>query len=433
MEVWQLALILGGGLLLFLLLGIPVPFALGIITIIGTFLVWENPLGGLMGIISQASHQSTNFLLLAVPLFILMAELLLSSGISGDVFEALSRWVGRIPGGLALATLIMGGGFAAVTGSSLANAAIMGRVSIPEMLKRDYSKRLAGGCVATGGTLGILIPPSIPMIFYALFAEVSVGKMFMAGFIPGAILICFFGIYIMVHSILKPSIAPYRPKFHFKGAVGTSYKLIPLIALVIFMLYSFYTGVATPTEVAGLGAFVSLVIALAYRRLNWSRLKDGLFSTVRTTLMLMWILIAAIAFGQVLTYAGILHWVTQWVAGLSVSPIIVIIAIFFFLLVIGCVLETGTIIMVIGPLLISIAQAIGFDLIWFGVFFVINLEMALVTPPVGFNLFVMKGIAPDIPMGDIYRGVLPFVLCLVIGLALVVIFPQIALWLPGRM
>ncbi|MFC1967359.1 TRAP transporter large permease [Chloroflexota bacterium] len=434
MEWWVLGIILFAGMLFLLFLGINIPFGLGFVAIIGIFLVWDNPVLGLMVIANEAYHRGTSFLMMAVPMFVLMAEIIMVAGFNRDAYDALSRFLCRLPGGLAVATTVLSALFAALTGSSVANAAITGRVAIEEMERHGYNNGLAGGVVVAGGVLGILIPPSIPMIFYALFSEESVNALFISGIVPAILGVTLMVIYIVTFAKLRPALVPPLPACSLKEAVKTSYKVIPLVLLIFFMIVAFYFGIASPTEIGGVAAFMALLITIVYRRLNsWEKFKLGLQAAVKTVIMLMWILVGALAFGTVLAYGGIAENLVDWVAGLPLSPFMILVGINIFLIVLGCVLETGAIMMVVWPLLIGIAESLGFNLIWFAVILVIQMEVAQITPPVGIVLFAMKGIAPNISVGDLYRGVLPFVGILILVVVLVIAFPQIALWLPSTM
>lgn len=433
MEWWVAGLSLFLGMFLLLFLGINIPFSLGIVSVIGIIVVWNNPIAGFIVVANEAYHRGTNFLFLAVPMFILLAEVIVAARFSEDAYDAVCRFLCRVPGSLSVATVALSAVFAALTGSSLANAVIVGRVAIGEMTRYKYAKSLAAGVVAAGGTLGILIPPSIPMIFYGFFSEESIAKLFMAGVVPGIMISLMFASYVIIRVKLNPQLAPPVPTVGFVEAMKKSYKIFPVIGLILFMFAGFYFGLATPTEIAGVGAFVAFLIAITYRRLKWQGLKAAGISTAKTTAMLMWILIGALAFGTVLAYAKFPQNLTKLVVELPLSPMVILFAINVFLLVMGCILETGAIMMIIWPLLIAVAKALGFDLIWFAVILVIQMELGQITPPVGLILFAMPSIAPDIRIQEVYRGIAPFVFLLIVAIGIIIIFPQIALWLPSLM
>jgi tripartite ATP-independent transporter DctM subunit len=376
----------------------------------------------------------TNFALVAVPLFILIAEVLMFSGASSDGFDFFSRWLGWLPGGLAVSTVWLSALFASVLGSSTGNTAIVGLVATPEMLKRGYNKSLATGCVAAGGALGVLIPPSILFILYGILAEVSIGKLFIGGIIPGLILTGLFSIYIIIRAAKNPDIAPSLKGVTWRERWASLWKVWAILGLALIMLIAIYGGFATPSEVAGIGALIAIIISLAYKRLKWSNLKPALLHTTRTTCMIIWILVAASSFGYVLTYLGLPQKLMEFIFRLGLPPIMIILGINFILFVLGCIMDPGAIILVTTPIFIPIIKQLGIDPLWFGVMFVVNMEMAEITPPFGFNLFVMKAVVPkDVTMGDIIRGAAPFIILQAIGLALVIIFPDLALWLPSTM
>ncbi len=430
MEWWLLCLLLFGGMLVLMFLGMNIPFSLGIMAVIGIFVTFRQPTAGFVIVINEAYLRGTSFLILGVPLFILLSEIILAAGISKDAYESMSRLFCRVPGSLGVATTSMATMFAALTGSSLANAAIIGRVAVPEMTRHGYDKGLAAGVVVGGGALGILIPPSLPMIFYAMFSEESVSKLFMAGLIPGLVASLMMILYVVTLAKLKPAMAPAGNRVRFSDAMRTSYRLIPLAILIVTMFGAFYFGVATTTEIGAVAAFIAFLIGLAYKRLGWQNVKQACIAAGRTTVMIMWILIPALAFGTVLAYGKVTQNLAQWVIDLPVSPTMILIAINVLLFILGCILETGAIQMVIWPILIVVAQALGFNLIWFAVILLIQMEIGQITPPVAIILFAMKAIAPDIPLKDIYRGVIPYVIILLAVVILVMVFPQLALWLP---
>lgn len=429
MEEWAVELIALGGLIVLIFANMPVCLALGFTTLVLVLLVWPE---GLYSILAIAIAQSSNFLLSAVPLFILMAEFILLSGVSEGLYRMAYRWVGRLPGGLGIASTITCGIMASCTGSSPACEAMVGLIAVPEMRKYNYSNSLSAGTICAAGTLGILIPPSIPFVLYGYLNEVSVGKLFIAGVLPGILMVSLFSLYIVISSTLRPETAPRGLHFSWKEKLTSLYGILPILVLIFLVLASIYLGWATPTEAAGLGCLGSLVIALAFRKLTLSKLKNALLGTVRTTAMIFWIILTGVALGTVLNYAGVYEHLTGILITWA-SPWVVLSAILLFLLVVGCFLETATLIVVVSPLVAPIAAGVGFDPIWFAVVFVIMIEVALITPPVGFNLFVMKGIAPDISMGEIYRGSIPFAGVAMLEIALITIFPQIVLFLVQAM
>ena len=375
-----------------------------------------------------------SFGLVAVPLFIFMAEMILVSGAAKDAFEALDKWISALPAGLAIASQVACTLFAAVCGASTATTAVIGGMAVPEMINRGYDKRLATGSIAAGGALGVLIPPSILLIIYGIIAEVSIGQLFIAGILPGILLTLLRIGYFVARVVIDPSSAPQERVVSWNARWRALWKILPLVLLAVFMFGSLYTGLATPTEVAGVGCFASLIIAAAYRRLNWACLKEAFERTARTTCFIIWILVAASAFGYVLSFLQVPQQLVSWSSSLQVSPYVILIAVNLLLFALGCIMDPAAIIMVTVPMLAPLMQELGFDLVWFGVMFVVNMELAEITPPLGLNLYVMKAVAPPgVTLNDIIIGSVPFMVLDIVGLALVVLFPWLVLWLPSTM
>ena len=416
-----------------LIIGVPVGFALTGIAMLGTIFAWG--VSGLYQVVSTTYSDATSFILIAIPLFILMANFLERSGLADDLYEIIYRWSGGLRGGLAIGTVVICAIFGAMSGVSSVATVTMGMIALPAMFKRDYNKNMVLGSIMAGGALGILIPPSIIMIIYAGIAEVSVGKLFMAGVVPGILLSLLFIGYIGIRCFFNPQMGPpVSEKYTVKEKLQSLKGIILPILLVLFVLGSIYKGIATPTEAAGIGAFGALLCMIIYKRFSFENLKSALLSTVKLNAMVMWIIIGAACFTHYLAFIGVQDAVQEMVLGLNISNwwiLIFIQALFFFC---GMILEPAAIITLLGPILIPIVHALGFDLLWFGVLFVINMTMGYLTPPFGFNLFILKGVAPkSVTMGDLYRSVIPFCILQAIGLALVMLFPEIALWLPGHM
>ena len=293
---------------------------------------------------------------------------------------------------------------------------------------------MATGSVAAGGALGVLIPPSLLLIIYGILAEVSIGQLFIGGIIPGIILALLRVVYFLVRCSINPSLGPAAKDVSWNDRFASFWKILPLSSLAMFMLVALYTGIATPTEIAGLGAFIAVIICLAYRRLNLRLLNESVLRTTRTTCFIVFILVGATAFGNVLTYANIPQQLVTWVTSLEMSRYAVLAIVNFLLVVLGCLMDPGAIIMITVPLLAPLMESLGFDLVWFGVMFVVNMELAEITPPLGLNLFVMKAVAPpEVSSNDIIRGSIPFMVLDIVGLVLVIIFPSLILWLPSKM
>ena len=428
-----------GALLILLLFvcfaaGLEVALALGLVGVIG--LVWLKGWQIGLGVVgSIAWSNATNFNFVAVPLFVFMSAVLLHSGIGRSLYTAVARWVAILPGGLAVASVLACAIFAAVSGSSVATAATIGMIAIPEMERRGYARPLIVGSLAAGGTLGILIPPSIPMIIYGVMTETSVGKLYLAGVVPGIILTVAFAGYIVGYALLWPGTAPHAPedrvplreKLRSIGEVG------PVVFLILVVLGSMYFGIVTPTEAAALGATVSLVLAGLAGGLSRAGLVQALHDTVRTTAMIMLIIIFASIFSHVIALIGLPRALFGAVSELGLPPWALFALIFLFLLAIAYALEELSVMIIILPILFPLVTGLGFDPVWFGIIMVIWLEIGFITPPVGLNLFVIQGLLPGSGARDVTRGTTPFVLLMVLLVVLLFLAPPLALWLPRTM
>jgi len=433
MSIEIITLLIFGTLFLLLALGVPVAFALGAVGVGFTIFLWGAPSLFNMAIVIFKNMSSA--VLLAIPLFLLMANLLQHSGIADTAYETAYRWMGPLRGGLAMGTVLICTAFAAMSGVSGAATVTMGLIAIPSMLKRGYDKRIAVGCVAAGGVLGIVIPPSVIMILYASFTRESVGGLFFGGIVPGVLIAMLHVIYIGIRSYLQPNLAPAIAP---EDRVGWREKIVSLraivlpVVLIVLVLGSIWTGAATPTEAAGVGALGALLCAAIYRRVNWNMLNDSIRTTLRITCMVMWIVAAATAFNSLYVAIGARELVTDLILSLEVNPWIILIGMQITLFFFGCIMDDYAIVMLAAPIYVPIINTLGFDSLWFGILFILNMQMAYLTPPYGFNLFYLKGIVPKgVTMGDIYRSIVPFVLLQGTGLVLVMIFPQLALWLPS--
>lgn len=433
MEVWLLSLIIFSSLVLLLSLGVPISFSLCGLSTLGIIFTWGPK--GLLLLFNAAYAESTSFLLLAIPLFIFMANQLKFSGIGDDLYEMVYRWMGRIRGGLAIGTVAICAIFAAMAGISSVATISMGLIALPSMLSRGYQKDLAIGSIAAGGALGILIPPSIIMILYGAMAEVSVGKMFIAGVIPGFLMCLIFMVYIAIRSLLNKNIAPaVEEQFTFKEKLVVLKGVILPIALVFLVLGVIYFGVCTPTEASAVGAFGAMGCALFYRKMTWENLKASLFATMKVNAMVFWLIIGALAFTNFLAYSGIQDLIKDSILSLEYSRWTILIAMQLIFFILGMFLDPAGIIMLTTPIFVPIIVELGFDPLWFGILFVINMEMAYITPPFGFNLFILKGIVPSgITMIHIYRAIIPFVFLQALCLIMVMLWPQLATWLPDLM
>lgn len=420
-------------LILILLAGVPVAFALGSVAII--FLIIFDGASSMSVIADTLFGGLNEFALLSIPMFILMGSAIASSRAGSDLYEALERWLYKVPGGLIISNIGACSIFAALSGSSPATCAAIGKMGIPEMQKRGYPDSLATGAIAAGGTLGILIPPSITMIVYGIATETSIGRLFIAGIIPGIMLTIFFMAWSLYYA--------HRNGFSFKiGDKGYSWKekfeilpkILPFLLIIVLILYVLYGGIATPSEAAGVGAFVCIaLVVFIYKMWDLREHWEILRSAMRESVMIMMIIGAAALFSYMMSSLYITQSLAQWIATLDVSPLVLLLSVNVFLLLAGLFLPPVAVILMAAPTLLPIVEAIGFDPIWFGVMLTLNMEVGLITPPVGLNLYVINSIAPNVKLPTILWGALPFMLCILLGIALLIIFPGLATWLPDYM
>lgn len=412
-----------------LCLGMTIPFAIMVPSVV--YLLMHTGLPGLKGIGLVTWGSMNGFTLTAIPLFILMAEILQESKLSLRVYRGLSKLVAWMPGGL-LQTNIAGCAiFSAISGSSVVTAASIGRVALPELERRKYSPRVSAGSLAAGGTLGILIPPSIAMIVYGTFTETSVAKLFMAGVVPGLALTAMFMTYIAVHSLIDPSIAPKEQGARDMREFGEALvDVFPFVVLIGGTIGSIYTGLVTPTEAAAVGCILAAVIAGIWGDINLGVYKRALQSTTRVCGNILFIVYAAFLFSYAISYAGVGEQITQFLVGLKLSKFAFFFALFVLYTVLGCLVESLGMIVVTVPLLYPVLLQYGIDPIWFGVILVVFIEMGQISPPIGINLFVIQGIWKG-KLSDVVMGTVPFHLIMFVLLLLLVIFPDIALWLPS--
>lgn len=432
MEWWALLSLIGAALIALMALGIPIVFALGILDVLLIVLLWGPTGFPLFGTVPFGDLN--NFALLAVPMFILLGELVVAARFNRDFFDMAYRWVGPMPGGLAVTTQVVSTVFAAVSGASTANTVIVGSVATEALLERGYDRRLTAGCIVAGGSLGMLIPPSTLMIIYGVLNQVSIGHLFIGGIVPGLLMATLFVVYILAVALRNPMTAPPARGVTWRDRWRSLWKVWAVLALAVLMLAAIYLGIATPTEVGGAGALAALAIASLTRRLSLRALGIAALGTARTTGFILWILVAALLFGRILTALGITQELTEFVATLPVSPWVIMILINVLLLVLGALMDPAAIVTVTSPVLVPIIVELGFDPLWFGIVFMINMEMSFLTPPFGLNLFILKSIAPpEMTMTDITWGAIPFMLLQAFGLALVIAVPALALWLPSTM
>lgn len=434
---WQLSLlVIFSGLVVLLATGLPIAFCFLLVNLVGAYLLFGGEAGLWQVTLSIFSCLCT-FGILPLPLFILMGEILYHCGLAPLVMDALDKLLGHLPGRLGLMSI--GGGviFATLTGVSTANVALLGSTLVPEMEKRGYKKPMSLGPILGSGGLAIMIPPSALAVLLGVLARISIAKTLIAIIIPGLLMAFLYASYVILRCWLQPSIAPpYQvTRYSILDKLASTIKYVLPIGFVIFMVTGvIFAGFASPTEAAATGAAGTFILAAGYRRLNWEAIKKAFLGTMEITVFIFLLIAGASGFGQVLAMSGATYASIESVKQLSLPPVVILITIQIFLLGLGMFMETASIMMVTVPVLMPVVYALGFDPIWFAVIYLLNLEMAVTTPPFGVALFVMKGVAPpDTSMMDIYKAGLPFLGCDAISMALIIAFPAIALWLPALM
>lgn len=442
MSVEFITIAMFGLMFLLLLTGLPLAFGLGAIGLAFTLWLWGGPAAA--DIVVHSTYKLMRmFILVAIPLFIFMGIILEMSGIADDLYGAIYKWMGGLRGGLAMGTIAICAIIAAMVGVSGAATVTMGYLALPSMVKRGYDKRMITGAIQAGGALGFLIPPSILAIIYGMLARVSIGKLFAAGVGPGFMLATFYIIYIGVRCHLQPHLGPAIPP---EDRVGWREKIVSLRALIlpsalIIMVLGFIIfGITSPTEASAAGAAGALICAAIHRRLNWAVFNEAVFRTARISAIILWVVVGALAFSTVYDGLGAAQLVEAFIGGLPLGPygILILMQLSFFVL--GTMLDDTAILFITLPVYVPLITFLGFDPVWFGILYIVNMQMAFLTPPFGYTLFYMLGIVKDlyrtgtiseeITIGDVYRSVWPFVALQGLGLAMIIIFPQIAMWLP---
>ena len=418
------------GILLFLMaLGTPIGFAM-LLTGLTGFAYLVKMSGTIHILASTPYYVISNYDFSVIPLFLLMASVCLKSGLATSLFRLLNAWIGRFPGGLASATIGACAFFAAASSSSIATAVTMGLVAVPEMRKYKYDTGLATGCVAAGGGLGILIPPSGILIIYGIITEQSITKLFIAGIIPGILLTLLFMAMIYFRVRLNPELAPRSgEKVSFKEKLKATGGAAEMIILVILIIIGLILGWFTPTEAGATGAFGAIFFSVIRRRLTWQGFSEALIESIRTTGMIFTILIGALIFNTFLAVTTIPMELAGFIGRLHLAPIIILVLIIFLYLILGCFIDSLSMVLLTIPIFYPLIVKLNFDPIWFGIIIVMVIEMALITPPVGMNVYVISGIVKDIPMLTIFRGVIPFLIMEILLIVLLIIFPEIVLFL----
>lgn len=420
-----------GGLILLLAIGMPVGFAMAVIGAAG--LAWIGTPSMVMGILTQTPLSTvSSYELIAVPMFILMAEFIIISGVARDLFRAAATWVGRTPGGLAIATALAGAGFGAISGSSTAAAATLSSTSIPSMLEHKYEPKLACGVVAVSGTLAMLIPPSIALVLYGIIADVDIGALLIAGIFPGILVTITIILTILVLVWSDPSRAPEGRRYTMTEKFTSLRVIGPMLVLLFCVTGIIYSGIATPTEASGMGAFGAFVITLVMGKATVKNVMNAAIRAGQASCMIMMIILGAHIFGYFFTLTQTTQALVAWVASLDASPYVIMAVIVLGYLILGCLMDQIAILILTVPLLLPVVVDLGFDPVWYGVLIVLTAEVGLITPPVGLNVFVVARYA-NRPVGEIFAGVWPHVIAHIIAIAILVAWPELVLWLPNTM
>ncbi len=428
MSLALMSSILLGGMVFLLAFGVEIAPAMGIMAGLGLLLFVHQPLD----YFARAAFEIMNsFTFTAIPLFVFMGAIYSNTGIIGSLFRGAEKMFGNLPGSLASAVIVANAIFGAISGSSLAAVATFGKICFPEMEKAGYNTKLSLGAIAISGTLSVLIPPSLIMIVYGGWQDVSVARLFAGGIIPGIILSLFFIITVTIMVISNPKLAPAVPKFTIQERVKSFLDLLPFLAVIALVLGTIFGGIMTPTESASLGAFLSLVLALLYRRLTFRAFKDSMWTAVTITSMIAFVLFTARMLGQVFQYIGLTEAFSTFMMGLPLGKYSIFAIICIMYLILGCFFDALSMLVLTLPFVAPIIKNLGFDFIWFGVTYVVLAEIGLVTPPFGLNLFVLKGVLPQYEITTIFLGTLPFLIPTMILIVLLVLFPELILWLPN--
>ena len=419
-------------LLILLALGVPIALAMGFTGILG---LWA-----LEGAASAMAHatlipwdEGRSFVFVTVPLFVLMGQLVFHTGLATDLYDGVRKWIGRIPGGMAITSVLASGAFGAVTGSSIATVATMGSIVMPEMRRYHYHPRLATGALAASGTLGILIPPSLIFIFYGVMTETSIGSLFIAGIIPGVLTALMFSGIILFRCLRRPELGPKGPASSWTERLLAVRRLAPVMGLFLLVIGGIYAGIFTPTEAAGIGCTGVLVASSVLGKLTAQGISRALRSTALISAMIFAIILGGYLIARFLAVTGLTESIVQLLVDLQLGRVPFLILLVVLYLVLGAMLDVFGMLVLTIPFVVPVVSELGIDLIWFGVFAVIMAELALVTPPIGANVFVMRRVAPEVAMSDIFLGVFPFVIGEIVVIGLLIAFPEIALWLPGKM
>ena len=419
-------------MLALLILGVPIALAMAVTGAVGLWIL-EGPGPALAHTLLIPWDEGRSFVLVTIPLFVLMGQLVFHTGLASDLYDGVRTWISKVPGGMAITSVVACGAFGAVTGSSIATVATMGAIVMPEMRRYKYHPRLATGALAASGTLGILIPPSLIFIFYGVMTETSIGALFIAGIVPGILTAAMFSAIILIRCIVTPSLGPPGPGATWSERWASTMGLLPILALFFLVIGGIYGGIFTPTEAAGVGCTGVLLTAATRRRVTKRAMAKALEETALVSAMIFAIIIGGYLVARFLAITGITENLVAMLVGLELGRVSFLLLLVLLYLVLGAMVDVFGMLVLTIPFVMPVVGELGIDPVWFGVFAVMMAEVALVTPPIGANVFVMRRTAPEVPMSDIFMGVLPFVIGQLILIALVIAFPAIALWLPDRM
>ncbi|MDT8860735.1 TRAP transporter large permease subunit [Alkalihalobacillus sp. MEB130] len=437
MEWWLSLVLIFGSMFILFSIGLPIAFAFLSINIIGVIFLW-NGSSGLNQLVLNMFNSISTFSLLPIPMFILMGEIMFRTGLGLKVFETIGKWMGKVPGRLSIVTVGSGTLFAVLSGSSVASTSLLGSLLVPDMQKRGYSHSMSVGPILGSAGLASMIPPTALGVLLASLASIPVGHFLVAIVLPGIILAFLFLFYIIIRCSLQPHLAPsYEVEdIPLVEKITDTIKYILPLSIVIFLLLGFIIfGIATPTQSAVLGAVGTLLLSFFYGGFSWAKIWDSLTGAFRSSVMILMIIIGSTTFGQLLSYTGITQGLVQLLNGLEFHPIVILILIQILLLMLGCFMEPLSIMMITLPVLMPIANTMGYDPLWFGVIILLNMQIATITPPFGMDLFAIKGVMPknSITMTEIYIAVLPFLLLNLLLMVILVVFPSVSLWLPSLM
>ena len=414
--------------------GFPIAWGLALVSIV--FLVAFKGPDSLAILATQFIDELNSFALLTIPLFVLLGAAIGVSAAGKDIYESLYRWLARIPGGLVIANIMACGLFSAVCGSSPATAAAIGKVGVPEMMRRGVPAALATGAICAGGTLGILIPPSITMILYGIATETSIGRLFLSGVVPGIVQVLLFSLYAWGATLIAThgGLQRIEERFTLGQKMEGMLRVGPFLAIIVAIAYAMYGGLATPSEIAALGAFLALILVMTIYRAwrpqqQWHIFRD----TVRESSMILMIIATAALFSYMMSLLYVSQTAAEWLVGLGLNKWVLLFFINVFMLGLGCFLPPVAIILMLMPILTPVLEANGFDLIWFAVLLTINMEVGLITPPVGLNLYVLRGVAPEVSLPTILRGSMPYVFIMIMFMVLLCFVPELATWLPDKL